>query len=71
MEINETMVKIKERGDTDFTGDDFETMPYLTAVTKVRGNHSFVSQIKRDSSIACTGNFEDPPYHRRSDARTD
>jgi len=35
-EVEETMVKVRERGDTDFTGDDFESMPYLAAVTKVR-----------------------------------
>jgi len=34
-EINETLVKVRARGDTDFTTNDFENMPYLVAVTKV------------------------------------
>ena len=42
-EINETLAKIKARGDTDFTADDFESMPYLVAFTKVRWDHLFVS----------------------------
>jgi len=33
-EINETLVKVKARGDADFTADDFESMPYLVAITK-------------------------------------
>ena len=41
-EVEETMAKIRERGDTDFTGDDFESMPYLTGVTKVRRKRSLV-----------------------------
>ena len=41
-EIEETTAKIRERGDTDFTGDDFESMPYLTSVTKVRSEYLFV-----------------------------
>jgi len=35
-EINETLEKIKARGDTDFTANDLESMPYLVAITKVR-----------------------------------
>ena len=35
-EINKTLAKVKERGDTDFTASDFENMPYLIAFTKVR-----------------------------------
>ena len=42
-EINETLSAVKERGDTDFAAKDFETMPYLVAVTKVGWNHSLVS----------------------------
>ena len=34
-EVNETLVKVKARGDAEFTANDFETMPYLVAVTKV------------------------------------
>jgi len=42
-EVIETLEKIKARGDTDFTANDFETMPYLVAVTKVRQTHLFTS----------------------------
>lgn len=38
-EINETLARVKARGDDDFTANDFEGMPYLVAVTKVRWNH--------------------------------
>jgi len=38
VEINETLEKVKARGDTDFTAKDFDNMPYLVAVTKVRRN---------------------------------
>ena len=41
-EINETLAKINARGDTDFTADDFESMPYLVAFTKVCWNHLFL-----------------------------
>ena len=34
-EINETLAKIKARGDADFAADDFESMTYLVAFTKV------------------------------------
>ena len=40
-EINETLAKIKARGDADFTVNDFESMPYLVAFTKVRQDHLF------------------------------
>jgi len=43
-EINETLEKIKARGDPDFTANDFESMPYLVAVTKVRRSRFFVSK---------------------------
>jgi len=33
-EVNETLEKVKARGDVDFTTNDFESMPYLVAVTK-------------------------------------
>jgi len=42
-EINEALAKIRARGDTDFKANDFESMPYLVAFTKVRRNDSFVS----------------------------
>ena len=45
VEINETLAKVKTRGDTDFTADDFERMPYLVAFTKVRRGRLFVSPI--------------------------
>jgi hypothetical protein len=38
-EINETLTKVKARGDAYFTANDFESMPYLVAITKVRLNH--------------------------------
>ena len=38
MEINETLAKVRARGDGDFTANDFESMPYLVAVIKVRRN---------------------------------
>ena len=43
MEINETLEKVKARGDADFTANDFETMPYLVAITKVCRTHLFTS----------------------------
>ena len=43
VEINETLAKVKERGDTNFTIKDFENMPHLVAVTKVRRNNLLVS----------------------------
>ena len=42
-EINETLEKVKARGDVDLTASDLENMPYLVAVTKVRRNLLFVS----------------------------
>jgi len=42
-EINETLAKVKARGDADFTANDFEGMPYLVATTKVCRNRLFVS----------------------------
>ena len=42
-EINETLAKIKARGNSDFTANDFESMPYLVAFTKVRRDRLFVS----------------------------
>ena len=41
-EINETLKKAKARGDDDITANDLETMPYLVAITKVRGDHLVV-----------------------------
>ena len=40
-EINETLAKVKARGDSDFTANDFESMPYLVAFTKVRRSRLF------------------------------
>jgi len=34
-EIMETLKKIKARGDSDFSVNDFDSMPYLIAVGKV------------------------------------
>jgi len=41
-EINETLEKVKARGDADLTANDFENMPYLVAITKVRRSHLVV-----------------------------
>ena len=41
-EINETLEKVKARGDADFTANDLESMPYLVAVTKVCWSYLFV-----------------------------
>jgi hypothetical protein len=35
-EIHATEQKIRERGDTEFTPQDLESMPYLNRVIKVR-----------------------------------
>jgi cytochrome P450 len=35
-EIRASEVKIRERGDADFTWKDYESMPYLMSVIKVR-----------------------------------
>ena len=52
-EINETLAKVNARGDADFTANDFESMPYLVAVTKVRrGTHTRARLVK--------------PLHRKS-----
>ena len=42
-EINETLKKVKARGDADLTANDLENMPYLVAITKVRWSHLAVS----------------------------
>ena len=36
-------MKVRARGDADFTANDFESMPYLVAWTKVRRDRSFVA----------------------------
>ena len=38
-EINETLAKVRARGDADFAANDFESMPYLVAFIKVRKKH--------------------------------
>ena len=35
-EINDTLAEVRARGDADFTANDFERMPYLVAIIKVR-----------------------------------
>ena len=35
-EIMETLENIRSRGDSDFCVNDFDSMPYLVAVAKVR-----------------------------------
>jgi len=64
------LTKIRERGDIDFTGDNFKSMTYLAGMTAVCRNRLFVPKRGRNSSKRCTGNFEDPPRRRRRDART-
>ena len=44
-EINDTLEKVRARGDADFTASDFENMPYLVAFMKVRRDRPFVSPI--------------------------
>ena len=36
IEVEETWEKIKARGDSEFVADDFDNMPYLVAIGKVR-----------------------------------
>jgi len=55
-EINETLEKVKARGDADLTVNDLENMPYLVAVTKVRQSH--ISKQRRNSFDPCIGIFE-------------
>lgn len=43
-EVNETLAKVKARGDAGFTASDFDGMPNLIAFTKVRRNCLFVSK---------------------------
>jgi len=35
-EVNEAWQRVKARGDSEFTANDFDNMPYLVAVGKVR-----------------------------------
>ena len=49
-EINETLAKIKARGDVNFTVNDFESMSYLVAFTKVRPGRTLASIIEIKSS---------------------
>ena len=35
-EIDKTLAKVKARGDPDFTANDFGSVPYLVAITRVR-----------------------------------
>ena len=48
-EINETLAKVKERGDSEFTADDFESMPHLVAFTKARWIHLSVPPVKDEA----------------------
>ena len=43
MEINETLAKVRARGGAGFMANDFESIPCLVAVTKVRRDHSLAS----------------------------
>jgi len=69
-EINETLMGVKARGDVDFTANDFESMPYLVAFTKVRWDCSLASLIYgRIHSFLVVGNFEVPSRRRGNIAR--
>ena len=58
-EINDTLVEVRARGDADFTVNDFEKMPYLVAITKVRRVHPFVFSYEDETkSTPCVGSFE-------------
>jgi len=68
-EINETLAKVKARGDTDFTADDFERMPCLVAFVKVRRVHLLVSRNEdKIPPTRCTGNVEGPLPRCRNSA---
>ena len=68
VEINETLAKVKARGDVDFTANDFESMPYLVAFTKVRRNHLLVSLIECEIHQVCVGIVENSSHRYRNDA---
>ena len=68
-EINETLEKVKARSDPDFTANDFESVPYLVAVTKVRGIVCSFPQPRQNSLSAFVGNSEAPPHRRRNTTR--
>lgn len=58
-EIRGTERSIQERGDSGFTGKDFERMPYLTAVVKVA---CFSRHSLRDfNRTLTTGDITVPP----------
>ena len=59
-EINETLAKITARGDVDFTASDFENMPYLVAVIKVRRDYVFTSLVEAKIIEPHTGVVEGP-----------
>ena len=53
----DTLRKIRARGDNDFTVDDFDSMPYLLAVGKVRPDPAYL--LMRTDSPCPPGNLED------------
>lgn len=55
----ETLGKIRDRGDTDFTVNDFDSMPYLLAFGKVRAGPIYL--LTRADHLLCIGNLENLP----------
>lgn len=53
-EIRERESIIRSRGDSQFTVNDLESMPYLTAIIKASKN----------TLVGTTGSFADSPYNR-------
>ena len=51
----EKLREVRARGDSDFRVDDFDSMPYLLAVGKVRPCQSLE---RVDRLTGCTGNLE-------------
>jgi len=63
----ETLEKIRARGDSDLTVDDFDSMPYLLAVGKVCLEP--VHQPARADPQIRTGDIESPPDWNRNPTR--
>ena len=64
-EIMKTLGKIRDRGDDDFTVDDFDSMPYLVAVVKVGRNQPTRQRELIDNLTIHIGNLESPPGNNR------
>ena len=55
-EINDTLAEVRARG-ADFTATDFERMPYLVAITKVRQDHFIVSLNEDETQLTLCRRF--------------